>query len=140
MNKKVKNATETIFNGIKFKSKLEKTTYIALKQLNLDVVYEPEKIVLWTGHKPIKPLIYFNHGELIEDTKKLRDITWEYDFLVTNKKGNTYIVESKGFQNDTFPRTLKMFRGLLDNLNFKAVFLVKSKKEAELTAQYILNN
>ena len=45
-NKKVRNATATTFNGVKFKSKLEKFTYQCLKVAGIPFKYEEDRFVL----------------------------------------------------------------------------------------------
>ena len=55
INKKIKNATSTEYDGIKFKSKLEVTIYKALKEKGLNPLYEKTKFILQEGFKLSKP-------------------------------------------------------------------------------------
>lgn len=138
MNKKVKNATPTKFNNIQFKSILEKNCYVVLKQANLTVEYESETFVLILGKRVIKPYIHYKSGiPIIEENAKLRDIGWTPDFIVTNEKGNKFVVESKGQINDIFPLKLKIFRHHLDELDYKAIIIVNSKKDCVKAVEYI---
>lgn len=82
-NKKVQNATENIYDGIKFKSKLETYVYKQLKAHNLNAEYEPIKFELL-------PSFTFCG-------KKIRAMTYTPDFV-----GNNFIIEAKGKPNDVF--------------------------------------
>ena len=62
-NKKVRNATATTFNGIKFKSKLEKFTYQCLRVAGIPFQYEEVRFTI------IDKFIY--PGESIEKKKNL---------------------------------------------------------------------
>ena len=46
VNKKIKNATSTKYDGIQFKSKLEVSVYKTLKDKGLDPLYECNKFIL----------------------------------------------------------------------------------------------
>ena len=50
-NRKIKNTKEVVFDNIKFKSQLERSCYKKIKETDLDVQYESEKIILWEGVK-----------------------------------------------------------------------------------------
>ena len=54
-NKKIKNASPLEYDGISFKSKLEKMIYQTLKEQGFPVEYEPHKFVLWQGFRPTVP-------------------------------------------------------------------------------------
>lgn len=82
-NKKVQNATENIYDGIKFKSKLETYVYKQLKAHNLNAEYEPIKFELL-------PSFTFCG-------KKIRAMTYTPDFV-----GDNFIIEAKGKPNDVF--------------------------------------
>lgn len=114
-NKKIKNATSKEYQGILFKSLLERNTYKTLKDAGFDVQYEPLKISIWDGFKPT--VSFYNkdsktHG-LKLDTKKLIDITYTPDFVFTYN-GFLIFIETKGFENDSFPIKKKLFRKYLE--------------------------
>lgn len=141
MNKKIKNAKECDFNGLHFKSQLEKNCYIELKKANLQVEYEPEKYVINEGKRVFTPYLYYRAGiEIIEVGKKLINTTWRYDFRVTNDKGHKFILEAKGNLNDIFPLKFKMFRSQLDNLDYSGIILVHTKRECIEAIKWIKNN
>ena len=72
-NKKIKNASPLEYDGITFKSKLEKMIYTTLKDGGFPVEYEPRKFVLWEGFKPTVP--FFNKDKITRmlkcETKKI---------------------------------------------------------------------
>lgn len=81
MNKKVRNATPLIYDGINFKSKLEVYCYQKLKEHNIEASYEGQKFVLLDSFE-------FN-GE------KIRQMTYTPDFI-----NDRFIIECKGKAND----------------------------------------
>lgn len=113
-NQKIKNATVTTVDNIKFKSKLEAYTYQKLKEANIKVEYEPTKYELF-------PAFIFNN-------KKIRPITYTPDFI-----GNNFIIECKGYPNEKFPLKLKLFYYYLLNNNINNInyYIVKNKKDVD---------
>lgn len=113
-NKKVVNATPNIYDGIKFRSKLETYTYKQLKAQNIQFEYEPIKFEL-------VPAFTFCG-------KKIRAMTYTPDFV-----GENFIIEAKGRPNDVFPYKWKWFmwsllnKGLAEKYN---LFIVHNQKEA----------
>lgn len=140
-NKKIRNTQPCEFNGIQFKSLLEKNCYIELRRAGFTVEYEPIKFILFEGGRVIKPYLHYKKGvQTIEVNKKLLDTSWTPDFIITNEKGNMYIFESKGFSNDLFPIKLKVFRKLLETLPYNGIIMVNSKKDCIEAIKWIKNN
>lgn len=145
INKKIKNATSTEFNGIKLKSKLEVMVYKTLLQEGFKPNYEPTKYIIWEGFKP-SVLTYKpdKSGELVIQNKKLIDITYTPDFLFVAPDNKTLVIlEVKGFCNDLYPVKEKMFRKFLEelseNYNQSIIFFqIKTKKQL-LQAIKIIN-
>lgn len=145
INKKIKNATSTEFNGIKFKSKSEVMVYKTLLQEGFKPNYEPTKYIIWEGFKP-SVLTYKpdKSGELVIQNKKLIDITYTPDFLFVAPNNKTLVIlEVKGFCNDLYPVKEKMFRKFLEelseNYNQPVIFFqIKTKKQL-LQAIKIIN-
>ena len=54
-NKKIVNATRNTYDGICFKSLLEKVVYSTLSQLGYNPQYEPQTFTLFEGFVPITP-------------------------------------------------------------------------------------
>lgn len=87
---KIRNATPNEYNGIKFKSKLETYTYKKLKESKIKAEYETQRYEL---------LPAFTFGD-----KKYRAITYKPDFV-----GDKFIIECKGYPNDTWALREKLF-------------------------------
>lgn len=129
-NKKIKNAHPLEYEGILFKSQLEKMTFITLKEAGFPVQYEPQKIVIFKGFKPTTPFYDKNKATrmLKLQMNKLIDITYTPDFMF-EYNGHLIIIEAKGFTNDTFPIKKKLFRAWLEKHPECIYFEVYSKKQ-----------
>lgn len=112
-NQKVKNATPNIYNGIKFRSKLETYTYQKLEESKINVEYETHRYEL---------LPAFTFGD-----KKYRPMTYLPDFV-----GDNFVIECKGFPNEAWPLREKLFNYYLyshePNTKF---YVVHTKKEVD---------
>lgn len=108
---KVRNATPNIYDGIKFRSKLETYTYKKLKEAGIDAEYE-------STHFELIPKFEYN-GE------KVRAMTYLPDFV-----GKNFIIECKGLITDSFPLRWKIFKYYLkqENKDYK-LFLVRNQKQ-----------
>ncbi len=115
-NQKVKNATRVEYDGIQFRSKLERYMYQQLKDAGFTFRYEEEKFVL------IQPFEYL--GE------KIRACTYLPDFIVDIRDKIKVVVEPKGRPNDAWPIKLKLVKKYLkdNNLNYP-IFLVRNQQQ-----------
>lgn len=112
-NKKVKNAQPNIYNGIKFRSKLETYTYKKLEEAKIYNEYEQNRFEL------IPAFTFLG--------KKIRAMTYLPDFV-----GKTFIIECKGFPNDAWPLREKLFKYKLYLTNDqRQFFIVHSQKEVD---------
>ena len=115
-NKKIKNATPLIFDGIEFRSKLEVYCYKKLKEANLNFKYEDvtyNLIPSFTyGGKLYEPYKKGSQWIFENRNNKMRGMTYTPDFV-----GNDWIIECKGRANDAFPLRWKLFKYLLTQLN-----------------------
>lgn len=140
-NKKIRNASPLEFEGISFKSKLEKTVYLTLREHNLPALYEPHKFILWQGFKPSVP--FYNRDKVSRllklENKKLVDITYTPDF-VFSYNGWLVIIEAKGLENDVFPLKKKLFRKWLEEHQPKSIFFEVYTKRQLLQAVSIIKN
>ena len=129
-NKKIKNARESVFNGIHFKSKLEESFYKTLIAAGLEPDYELTKFVLVEGFKPTVPFYNRSKSKVFRmDMTKVRDITYTPDFTILYND-TLFIIEAKGIENDTFPLKKKLFRRLLESMEMPCVYFeVHTKKE-----------
>lgn len=114
-NKKVKNATPIVIDGIQFRSKLEGYVYTELKKNKLKADYEPIAFELM-------PAFQFKD-------KKLRRMTYTPDFV-----GSNFIIEAKGRPNDVFPYKWKWFMYYLKSNGLENKFdlyIVHNHKETD---------
>lgn len=131
VNKKIKNASPLEYDGIQFKSKLEKMIYQTLKEQGFPVEYEPQKFIIWEGFRPTIP--FYDKDKktrmLKLENKKVIDITYCPDFTF-NYNGNLVVIEGKGMENDRFPMKKKMFRKWLEENNPKSIYFeIYTKKQ-----------
>jgi hypothetical protein len=120
-NKKVRNARETIIDGIKFRSSLEAFTYKLLIESGLEFQYEPQSFEL------IPPFEY--KGE------KIRAATYKPDFV-----GPNWIIEVKGFETDAFKLRWKMFKWRLSQSDTQYnLFLPKNQAQVREAIERIVN-
>lgn len=123
-NKKIKNTRSAEYEGITFKSQLEKSCYKKIKEHGLDAEYESERIVLWDGIKLDKVSLYapkkIRAGKYEKDiqqqTRALRNVTYTPDFIITRGRHKVYI-DVKGKENDVYPIKKKMFLKHLEERN-----------------------
>ena len=140
-NKKIKNASPLEYDGISFKSKLEKMAYQTLKENNLPVEYEPQKFIIWEGFKPTVP--FYNKDTktrmLKLENKKIINISYTPDFII-HYNNHLVIMELKGLENDLFPMKKKMFRKWLEENEPKSIYFEIYTKKQLLQAIDIIKN
>ena len=138
-NKKIKNASPLEYEGIHFKSKLEKMAYQTLRENGLPVEYEPKKFIIWEGFKPTVP--FYNKDTktrmLKLENKKIINITYSPDF-VFDYHDYQVIIESKGLENDLFPMKKKIFRKWLEEHEPKSIYFEIYTKRQLLQAIEII--
>ena len=110
MNRKVTNADPHFYDGIKFRSKLEIGVYKELKKQKVEFEYEPKKIVLQEGFKPVNPY----YIDSMEHWEKVRAITYTPDFIAKIDTYTVYI-EVKGWETDRYVVKKKMFLNKIRN-------------------------
>lgn len=111
---KIKNATPTEFNGIKFRSKLEVYTYKKLREAEISADYEQHRFELLPAFVALSG-------------KKYRAMTYLPDFV-----GKDFIIECKGFPNDSWPLRKKLFEYALVRNKLKYNFYeVHTQKEVD---------
>lgn len=140
-NKKIRNATPLEYNGISFKSKLEKMIYQTLREHNLPVQYEPHKFIIWEGFKPTVP--FYNKDKatrlLKQESKKIIGISYTPDFVL-HYNNHLIIIEAKGIENEIFPIKKKLFRKFLEEHYPKSIFFEIYTKKQLLQAIDIIKN
>ena len=122
VNKKVKNSTPLVYNGIKFRSKLEVFCYKKLEEENISSQYEQNKYNLMDKFT-------FN-GEEYPDvkTKIIQPITYTPDFVIRDN----IIIECKGFKTDIFPIKWKLFKKHLNSKGFSNIYLFLPKNQKQV--------
>jgi hypothetical protein len=140
-NKKIKNATQNIYDGIQFKSRLETIIYKTLKEKGFDPKYEPWKFTIWEGYKPKVPFFDRNSktGLLKNNNKKIIDITYTPDFCF-DYNDIFVIIEAKGLENDVFPLKKKLFRKYLESWDKPVVYFELYSKKQLLQAIDIIKS
>lgn len=132
VNKKIRNATQSSFGKLTFKSQLEKSIYNTLLQQGFTPQYEPITFTLWDGFSPITP--YYDKETdkqkirrisegvntcpskiLVQKTGKVVGIRYTPDFYF-NYNGLDVYIEAKGIENDIFYIKKKMFIKYLDDV------------------------
>lgn len=140
-NKKIKNASPLEYDGISFKSKLEKMAYQTLKEQSFPVLYEPKKFIIWEGFRPNVP--FYNKDAstrmLKMDSKKVIDISYTPD-LMFEYNNHLIIIEMKGFENNTYPLKKKIFRKWLESNYPNSIYFEIFTKKQLLQAIDIIKN
>ena len=113
-NKKVRNATATTCNGVKFKSKLEKFTYQCLKVAGIPFQYEEVRFIIidkfrYTG-ECIEKKKSKGKNVFIKASENISQATYLPDF-VNLKQG--WIIECKGLRTEAFNLRWKIFKNRL---------------------------
>lgn len=140
-NKKIINASPLEYDGISFKSKLEKMAYQTLKEQGFPVLYEPKKFIIWEGFRPNVP--FYNKDAstrmLKMDSKKVIDISYTPD-LMFEYSNHLIIIEMKGFENNTYPLKKKIFRKWLESNYPNSIYFEIFTKKQLLQAIDIIKN
>src|SRR5574344_1092283 len=129
-NKKIKNARKTDFQGIEFKSSLEKTIYNTLIEQGITPAYEGVTYNLSDAVKPtqafyVRSSSFGYHYEM----KPISKITYTPDFTF-ELNGIFVIIEAKGFENDVYYLKKNLFRKLIEKWDNPTMFFeVRTKKE-----------
>ena len=140
-NKKIINASPLEYDGISFKSKLEKMAYQTLKEQGFPVLYEPKKFIIWEGFRPNVP--FYNKDAstrmLKMDSKKVIDISYTPD-LMFEYNNHLIIIEMKGFENNTYSLKKKIFRKWLESNYPNSIYFEIFTKKQLLQAIDIIKN
>ena len=151
-NKKIKNASQCIYNNIVFKSKLELSVYKYLLDVGLHPTYETKTFVLLDSFYPSIPFYTKNNckkknknyeiinGLVAKDNRKVNKITYTPDFFL-EYKNKKIIIEVKGRPNDVFPLKFKLFRALLEKTKEDIIlFEIFSITQLKLCINLLMNS
>lgn len=138
------NSRSKIVDGIKFRSQLEIYTYKRLMEANLPIAYEAEKFEVLEGfHYPAPSVEMKQDSSKFEDRqhRKVLSITYTPDFICRDSNGKLlWVIECKGFANDRFPNTWKLFKRLLmDTGQVCPLFLPKNQAQVRQCIEAIKN-
>lgn len=138
LNKKIKNATAKVYDGISFKSLFEVATYKVLTECGFCPRYETEKYVIVKGFVPTIPFYTKdkNTRMLKSEMGKVRDITYTPDFTF-DYKDYKIVIECKGFENDVFPLKKKLFRKYLESFKNYMFFEVFNQRQLKQSIEII---
>lgn len=139
---KIRNATPLTYEGIRFKSRLELYTYKKLKEANIKFKYEVYSFILldkFDFKNKSMELQRSKTHKLFDWQKPLvRSISYKPDF-VSLKDG--WIIECKGYPNDSFANKWKMFKAYLNDNNLDIdLFMPRNQKHVDIVVQYIKEN
>lgn len=159
VNKKIRNATQSISGGITFKSKLEKSIYDTLLEQGFNPKYEPITFVIWEGFRPTIP--YYDRETnyqrdvrlaasggssakmLVRKKARILNVQYTPDFYFKYNDLNVYI-EAKGIENDVFYLKKKMFIKYLNDLYLekgeKSIYFEVYTRKQLLQAIEIIKN
>ena len=132
---KVKNAKKSKYDGKDFKSNLELYCYKELKKAKVHIKYEEETFTIFPAM--VYPLACYEGTtkKLYNKGSKIRPITYTPDFVDPNGK---FIIETKGYANESFPLRWKLFKKhLKDNNHHYVLFMPRNKKQVDEVVELI---
>lgn len=126
------------YDGIAFKSGLEKYMYKALKDAGISAEYEKYTFELLPSFTFLNDCIERqsnSKGDFINrGNKKVLNLKYTPDFV-----GDVFIIETKGRANDSFPLRWKMFKKwMVDNGDNRTLYKPQNQKECDKTIELIL--
>ena len=126
------------YDGITFKSGLEKYMYKALKDANIPCEYEKHTFELlpsFTFKNDCIERQANSKGDFINrGNKKVLNLKYTPDFV-----GDGFIIETKGRANDAFPLRYKLFKKwMMDNNDYRTLYKPQNQAECLKTVELIL--
>ena len=132
---KVKNAKKSSYKGLDFKSNLELHCYKKLEEAKVPVKYEKKTFTIFPAM--VYPLACYEGTtkKLYNKGSKIRPITYTPDFV--DPKGK-FIIETKGYANESFPLRWKLFKKhLKENNHHYVLFMPRNKKQVDEVVELI---
>ena len=132
-----RGGTKISYDGINFSSGLERYTYMALKKEKLFEGYENEMFTLidgFTFSNECYSRTMSNKGDFTNrGGKKVLGIKYTPDFC-----GKDFIIECKGFANESFPMRWKLFKlWLTQNQDGRTLYKPSNQKQVDQTIELI---
>ena len=132
---KVKNAKKSTYDGKEFKSNLELHCYKKLKEAKISVKYEEITFTIFDAIVYPQACYEGTSKKLYNKGSKIRPITYTPDFVDPNGK---FIIETKGYANESFPLRWKLFKKhLKDNNHHYVLFMPRNKKQVDEVVELI---
>ena len=127
--RKVKNVKKTSYDGIIFQSQLEAHMYKILHKDNIDVEYEKHVFTIFDALVYPQACYEGTKKKLYNKGSKVRPITYTPDFVDPHGK---WIIETKGYANESFPLRWKLFKQHLKSKGLPYVlFMPRNKIQCE---------
>lgn len=131
---KIRNASKCNYDGVDFSSKLEMFCYKKLQEASIDFIYQPATVELIPSFE-LNFKCYEDIGRIVRDenkkikystkrfdlTSKIRNISYTPDFSCPN---NNWIIETKGYSNESFPLRWKLYKQYLMNSGFEGILMM----------------
>ena len=132
---KVKNARKSTYDGKEFKSNLELYCYKRLEEEEILVDYEENTFTIFPALVYPQACYEGTTKKLYNKGSKIRPITYTPDFVDPNGK---FIIETKGYANESFPLRWKLFKKhLKDNNHHYVLFMPRNKKQVDEVVELI---
>ena len=132
---KVKNAKKSTYNGKNFQSNLELYCYKELEKAKVPVEYEEQTFTIFNALVYPQACYEGTSKKLYNKGSKIRPITYTPDFV--DPKGK-WIIETKGYANESFPLRWKLFKKhLKDNNHNYVLFMPRNKKQVDEVVELI---
>ena len=131
---KVKNAKKSTYDGKNFQSNLELYCYKGLQAVKIPVEYEETTFTIFDAF--VYPqACYEGTARKLYNRNSVRAITYTPDFVDPNGK---WIIETKGYANESFPLRWKLFKKhLKDNNHHYVLFMPRNKKQVDEVVELI---
>ena len=132
---KVKNAKKSSYDGKNFQSNLELYCYKQLELAEILVDYEEHTFTIFPATVYPQACYEGTTKKLYNKGSKIRPITYTPDFVDPNGK---FIIETKGYANESFPLRWKLFKKhLKDNDHRYVLFMPRIKKQVDEVVEII---
>ena len=132
---KVKNAKKSSYDGKNFQSNLELYCYKQLEEAEILVDYEEHTFTIFPATVYPQACYEGTTKKLYNKGSKIRPITYTPDFVDPNGK---FIIETKGYANESFPLRWKLFKKhLKDNDHRYVLFMPRNKKQVDEVVEII---
>ena len=132
---KVKNVKKQTYKGITFQSKLELYCYKTLNSFKIPVDYEKTTFTIFDALVYPQACYEGTKKKLYNKGSKIRAITYTPDFVDPEGK---WIIETKGYANESFPLRWKLFKKhLKDTKQQYVLFMPRNKAQVDEVVELI---